>query len=522
MRITATANEMVTKLFQVIIFSLIIAYPVIAKESASDVENLIATNQWEEAAKLMFREARAIDRHEPSIVTGQARAGFIRDALETIEGTHPSSRSWLLMTVVKEAPSLPSDKRDELIRNALAAARAQRNRISDNYLRSGDLVRIALYYSAQGSENDAKAVFSEAVTSAEAGLLEEGSGGFRQITEQMRTSLDGEVKPWMISILQSSLSKVVTNLPSLVDVVLSMIRNGSTKVDKNADIGSLAFACIDLVAVAGRLESRDQVPPFIECATSSIAKIGKTSRKRHASEALDKAEAEAGYSIISSDSPIVESMREARAGNIEKSYQIVVSEFGENLYVDHRLAAYEKIYNDAIKRGDLKTALYYAERPVRQLPHHEISVWRQLAEKQIEMGDRTSASDSYRKALSTLDKLIASPQIYDSGIAAIVNLAESMLRNGMQDEGRRTLLLYQLLLERISEKQMLDRTTVSISVSKSFWRIGMKTEAKKLIQQAYSYAHSYDTNKLHGDMDKARLLAFIAQTISSFPPVQSS
>lgn len=505
---------MIPKLFLVTIFSLIIACPAIAKESISDVEHLIATDHWEEAAKLMFQEARAIDRHEPNIVTGQAKAGFIQDALETIEGTHLASRSWLLMTVVNEAPSLPSDIRDDLIRNALASARARTNRTADNYLRSGNLARIALYYSAQGSENDARAIFLEAVASAEAGLTEEGTGGFRQITEQMRSALPGEVKPWMISMLQSCLNKAVANLPNIVDVMLSMI---SSKMVKTADPGSLAFACIDLVAVAGRLESRDHVPPFIECATSSIAKIDKTSMKSHASEALAKAEDEAGYSSASSDSPIVEAMREARAGNIEKSYQIIVSKFGENLYVDQRMAAYEKVFNDAISRGDLKTALYYAERPVRQLSSHEVSIWRQLAEKQIEMGDRPSASDSYRKALSILDRLNTSPQVYEFDISAIVNLGESMLRNGMQDEGRRTLLLSQSLLERISEKQMLDRTTASISVSKSLWRIGVNTYAKKLIQQAYSYANSYDTKKLHGEMDKARLLALIGQAISIFP-----
>ena len=505
---------MIPKLFRVTIFSLIIACPAIAKESVPDVEHLIATGQWEAAARLIFKEARATNRHESDIVTGQAKAGFIQDALETIEGTHAASRSWLLMTVVNEAPSLPSDKRDDLIRNALASARARTSRTADNYLRSGDLTRIALYYSAHGSENDARAIFSEAVASAEAGLSEESSGGFRQITGQMRSAPAGEVKPWMLSMLQSSLNKAVANLPNIVDVIRSMI---SSKMLKTADTGSLAFACIDLVAVAGRLESRDHIPPFIECATSSIAKIDKTSMKNRASEALAKAEDEAGYSNASPDLPIVVAMREARTENIEKSYQIIVSKFGENLYVDQRMAAYEKVFNDAISRGDLKTALYFAERPVRQLSSHEISVWRQLAEKQIEMGDKESASDSYRKALTILDRLNASPRVHEFDISAVVNLGESMLRNGMEDEGRRTLLLSQPLLERVSEKQMLGRITASISVSKSLWRIGVNTEAKKLIQHAYSYAHSYDTKKRLGDMHKARLLARIAQAISTFP-----
>jgi tetratricopeptide (TPR) repeat protein len=420
--------------------------------------------------------------------------------------------------VVRESPSLPSDKRDELVRNALDFARVQTNGIADNYLRSGNLARIALYYSAQGSENNAKAIFSEAVASAEAGLSEEASGGFLQITEQMRSALPGEVKPWMLSMLQSNLSKAVTNLPSLVNVMLSMIQNHSSKTVKTADPGSLAFACIDLVKVAGQLESRDQVAPFVECATSSIAKIDKAPMKSHSTEALVEAEYEAGYANLTlSDLPIIKALREARAGNMEKSYQVIVSEFGENLYVDHKMAAYGLVFNDAIKRNDIKTALYFAERPITQLFSNEISVWKQLAEKQIEMGDRQSASESYRKALSAFDRLNGSPQTYRFDISAIVNLGESMLQNGKTDEGRRILLLSQPLLERISEKQMLDRTTVSVLVSNSLWKIGMKTEAKKLIQQACFYAYSYDTKKLHGDMDKARLLAFIGQTISMFP-----
>jgi hypothetical protein len=489
----------------------------IAKDSTPDVEDLIAADQWKAAARLIFTEARTADKHEPDIVTGQAKAGFIQDALETINGTNPGSRSWLLMTVVKEAPSLVSDKRDELIRNALTLARARTNRISDNYLRSGDLARIALYHSAQGAENEAKAIFSEALAAAEAGLLEEGSGGFRQITEQMRSASPAEVKPWMLSMLQSSVKKEIANFPSAFDVMLSMIQSRSGKTNKTANPVSLAFACIDLVKVAGEIKSRGQIAFFVECATVSINEIDKTSMRKHATEKLAEMEFEVGYEkLILSDLPSIDALRKARAGNIEKSYRVIVSEFGENLYVDHSLTAYERVYSDAIKRGDLKTAQFFAERPVRQLLYYEVSVWRRLAEKQSEQGERKLASESYGRALSTVDRLNASPEVYDSDIRDIVNLGESLCRNGRQDEGHRTLLIAKSLLEKISEKRIDDRIEASILVSKSLWQLGIKTDAKKLIQQAYSDVHSYDTIKPIHAMQKAEWLVQIGQTISMF------
>ena len=461
----------------------------VAKEPISDIEGLIAADRWKEAARLIFVEARATNKHEPTIVIGQAKAGFVEDALDTINATHIASRSWLLMSLVREAPSLSTERRDELLRNALDSARGKAVGKSPNYLKSGDLARIALYYSGKGAASDAKLIFSEAVTAAEKGLIEEGSGGFRQITELMRRAPTGEIKPWMLSVLPLSLTKT-------------------------EDARNLAFACIDMVAVAARLESQDLMAPFVDCSTSAIARISVAPMKNSAIEALSKAKDEAGVSNFApSNSPFIEAIREARAGNAQKSYEIV-SGLGQNLYVDHKGAAYEQVFSDAIKRGDLKTALYFAERPARQLSYQEVSVWQRLAEKQIEIGNRQSASDSYRKASLALGRIRSSAKIYLFDIQSVVRLGESMLHNGMKDEGRRTLLLVQPLLERISEKRIDDRVKASITISEPFWQLGMRAEAKRLIQQAYFYAHSYDTKRLYGDMEKARLLALIGQTIS--------
>jgi len=463
----------------------------IAKEPICGIDGLIAADRWKEAARLIFLEARATNKHEPTIVIGQAKAGFVEDALDTINATHIASRSWLLMSLVHEAPSLSTEKRDELLRHALDSARGKAVGKSPNYLKSGDLARIALYYSGKGAASDAKLIFSEAVIAAEKGLTEEGSGGFRQITELIRRAPTGEIKPWMLSVLQLSLNKT-------------------------EDARNLAFACIDMVAVAARLESQDLMAPFVDCSTSAIAKIGVAPMKNSAIEALSKAKDEAGISNFApSNSPFIEAIREARAGNAQKSYAII-SGLGQNLYVDHKGAAYEQVFSDAIRRGDLKTALYFAERPARQLSYQEVSVWQRLAEKQIEIGNRQSASDSYGKASLALGRINSSANIYLFDIQSVVRLGESMLQNGMKDEGRRTLLLVQPLLERISEKRIDDRAKASIAFSGALWRLGMQAEAKRLIQQAYFYAQSYDTKSLYGDMEKARLLASIGQSITMY------
>lgn len=465
--------------------------PAIAKEPISDIDGLIAADRWKEAARLIFVEARAANKHEPTIVFGQAKAGFVEDALYTINATHLASRSWLLMSLVHEAPSLSAEKRDQLLRNALDSARGKTVGQSPSYLKSGDLARIALYYSGKGAASDAKLIFSEAVTAAEKGLTEEGSGGFRQITEHMRRAPTGEIKPWMLSVLPLSLNKT-------------------------EDARNLAFACIDMVAVAARLESQDLMTPFIDCSTSAIAKIGLSPMKNSAIESLSKAKDEAGVSNFApSNSPIIEAIREARAGNTQRSYEMV-SGLEQTLYVDHKGEAYEQVFSDAIRRGDLKTAFYFAERPARQLSYQEVSVWQRLAEKQVEIGSRQSASDCYRKASLALGRIRVSANIYLFDIQNVVRLGESMLQNGMKDEGRRTLLLVQPLLERISEKRIYDRAKASIIVSEPLWRFGMRAEAKRLIQQAYFYAHSYDTKRLYGDMEKARLLASIGQSISTY------
>lgn len=64
----------------------------------------------------------------------------------------------------------------------------------------------------------------------------------------------------------------------------------------------------------------------------------------------------------------------------------IASSLSQNLYVDHGQAAYKRIFDDAMMRGDLNTALYLAEHPVRLAKWTQADVWRQIAELQATRG----------------------------------------------------------------------------------------------------------------------------------------
>ena len=268
-----------------------------------------------------------------------------------------------------------------------------------------------------------------------------------------------------------------------------------------------------MVAVAGKIEKTNAADPFIKCASIAISNIDKTKMQKLASKALAKVKEEIRHSDTSlSNWPSVESLHEARSGNTQKAYAIV-SGLGQNFYVDHKSAAYEQVFNDALKRGDLKTAIFFAERPVRKMPHHEMSVWQKLAEKQTELGDHHSASESYRKASSYLNGIISSRRIHLFDIKNILSLGDSIFRASMKEEGHRIILLAKSLIDRIPERRIDDRIKASIFVSESLWNSGIQEEAKKLIQQAYFYAHLYDKD---GKRQKARLLSAIGQSLLMF------
>lgn len=104
----------------------------------NNVESLINRNKWKEASRAIFLEARSVDKFEWSIPAGQARAGFLEDALDTIADVAPNSQPGALLALVADVPSIPPEKKAELVKAALDMARKGSGK-SSNYSRSGDL-----------------------------------------------------------------------------------------------------------------------------------------------------------------------------------------------------------------------------------------------------------------------------------------------------------------------------------------------------------------------------------------------
>lgn len=461
-----------------------------------DTQELIDEDDWLKLAQQIFLEARSTYKFEPGIIIGQAKGGFIQDALDTIEGLHPTSQSGKLISLLRNASVLSKEKRNELIQKAINAARENTYKSAPHNLKSGELINIALYYSSQGDDNHSKELFYEAIREAEAGLTEVAGNSYQRITDRLNWAPAEEIKPWMLEIIRANFRKT-----------------------KNAK--DLAYTCRDMAEVAFKIHDHDQATMYIKCAESAIKNIKKSRLQKHAIKQLDKTKDKLHYASGSeTGSRFSQAIREARSGNIKKSYEIV-SKLRDNLYVDPKLSAYQRIFKDAIKRNDLITAKYFAERPVRELPYVAINTWTTLAEKQVENGDEKSALMSYEKASSELDKISTSKIVYDSHIKSILQLSASMLRNNLKTDARKTLLLAQQLLEKIPKHRLNDRIKASIFVSEALWQNKRYNEAKQFFKNAYEYTHLYDTNKSklskrYSDTSKAQLLSTIGQLAVTF------
>lgn len=480
----------VTRLFRLMATcSVLITFQAIAEDASSDVETLIKANKWKEATRAVFIEAREAYKHEPSISIGLAKAGFLEEALDTVAREHPNTWSWRLLSLVREVPSIPQAKKEDLIQKSLDAARNETGKAA-NYIKSGDLARLALFYSREGKESQAKSVFSEAVVAAEKGMAEEGSGGYRQITEAMARDHEA-VKAWMLDPLREN-------------------------VGRTGEPFNVAFACLDLASVTKRIGRTDQESEFVKRGIAAAKKIDKAPMRKSALDQLAVVAQEIGVADSGLEiPPDALAVREAAAGNAPKAY-VIVSSLGQTLYVDHQMAAYEKVFNDAIKRDDLTTALYFAERPIKKISSAESGVWQKMAEKQMERGDKKAAFESYEKAVSALGSSASNSQRYLFDIKAALLLGESMRRNGLDAKGHRMIQEAQTMVGQIYEKQTEDRIKAFTLVAEAFWRLGSRAEAKGMLLEAYRLAHSYDVTRYLGDMKKGQSLSEVGQTTSLF------
>lgn len=239
-----------------------------AEQAPSNVEALISSNRWKEASRAIFLEAKSANKFEWSTPAGQAKAGFLDDALDTIAGMHPNMQPGALLALVADVPSIPPKQAVELVQRALVLARARSGKSANNP-KSGELARAALFYSGYGAESDALSIFEEALKAAESGATEEGSDGYRQISEALANNPKGS-QDWMVVLVAKCLQ-----------------RQGKTD--------NSAFAYRDLAQVAARHAKYQIASELIESGTSAAKAIGQDSTRKLALEGLTKVAVEAGY-----------------------------------------------------------------------------------------------------------------------------------------------------------------------------------------------------------------------------------
>lgn len=279
-----------------------------AEQIPSNVEALIASNRWKEASRKIFQEAKFSDKYEWSIPAGQANAGYLEDALDTISGIHENTQPDALLTLVADVPSIPPKRSAELVRQALNLSRAKSGKFS-NYLKSGELAKVALYYSAHGSALDARAIFAEALRAAESGAAEEGSGGYRRVSEVLVRDPKGS-QDWMVVLVAKDLQRQ----------------------EKTANT---AFSYRDLAQVAGRLANIQMASKLIEAGISAAQSINQDLMRKSALEGLGNVAFEVGYTkSVSVLSPYTQAVQEARSGNLQRALAMA-SGLSTNLYVDH-------------------------------------------------------------------------------------------------------------------------------------------------------------------------------------------
>lgn len=456
-----------------------------AEPAPSNVESLIRGNNWKDASRAIFLEARSANKFEGAIPSGQAKAGFLDDALDTIAGMHANTQPSALVALVADVPSIPPTQAAEIVQRAFDTARKISGKHA-NYLKSGELARVALYYSRRGAESNARAVFEEALRAAESGITEEGSGGYQQVTFAMLQEPKG-CQDWMVLLVAKHLQ-----------------REGKT--------ANAAFAYRDMAQVAVRLTKNELASELIELGISAAKAIDQASMRKSALEGLASVAVEAGYTKwLPEKSPYTQAIQEARSGNPQKALAIAAG-LSQNLYVDHGQQAHRSVFDDAVKRDDLNTAIYFAEHPVRPVSWVQANTWQQVAELQAKRGVQKDALNSYRRAAQAISNSPEATRYFEE-IKATVALAASLRQNGFEAEGQKATLDALAMLELIPERRTADRVKAATLIADSLWRYGMHSEAKQQILRAYSVASGYSDKN---GMEKARLLSGLGQVTSEF------
>lgn len=453
-----------------------------------EVARMVSEERWKDAARAMYLQAVELDPNESDLPSSQAKAGFFDDALDTVLRRYPNYRSHGYLDIVRNLPKQHREKETTLLELAANAARADAPGNLPTF-RSGALTVLALHHEQQGRSDIAAALYAEALDAASFGLNEKDHDGYRNISEVLRRAEPGTVSNVMFIRL------------------LTLLKN-------DRDPRTRTLVCIDLAWAAAQQGQRELVKDFVDCSIEAAASLNR----RGQSSALEKL----GILAIKVGLPVkgldasakVRALRDARAGNVEQAYALAAGQ-GENLYVDFAEDLYKAVIDDALTRGDIVTALYFAQRPLKPISWINAAIWQKIAEKQAEFGHKQQAHDSFRKAAAILID-DASYERYADHVKRALDLGASMRRHDLESEGKQILLQVPPMLVKISPRRVDDRIEAAVATAQALWRAGMASTAKQLLADAYRDASAYDESRIAGRHSKARHLRTTGDTAALF------
>lgn len=463
-----------------------------ASEKTVSAERLISEHRWRQASRSVLLEAHAIDSKAWSVAGNQAKAGFVDDALSTAASMFPTSRTALLLEIANGAPKLSKEKKTAILQMALDTTRSN---IGNSYLQSGDLIQVSLAYLSNGDDALARALFDESVLTATKGLNENGSGGYRRITEELAKTEIRQLNRW--------------DFDSLV-----------SKIEKSPDYLNAAFAYLDMAKFYGALNDRVMSKKLLQLAIeSSNTWWGKTKLPKRAAVdgitrfAFDNGEIDFAEKYGDHDQLLPNyAILAASQGKHVKALALV-EKLSIGMYVNYQASTIAKIFSDAIQRRDLNAAVWYAERTPKGNKVTEISQWTQIAELQNSLGAKEAAKTSYARAARAFEKKLEH-EYFDFEIQATLDLGDSMIKSGFNTEGRVVIASTTSQLRTIPDRRLEDRIKVQLSVAQTLNTIGRTAECTEMLLAAYRSANSNSKEKLLSQSKRASLLSAIGLTLS--------
>ena len=471
------------KLF-VLVSSLLLSFATSAAETTANAERLISVHRWNQAARVVLLEAYASDNKAWSVAENQAKAGFADDALISAASMFPTSRTALFLGIANSAPQLNKEQKAAILKMAL------KNAHDDNgydYLRSGDLIQVSLAYLSAGNDVLARTLFEESLVVATKGLSESG-GGYRRITEELAKSEIRQFNGWTFEPLVSQIAKS----PDYLDA---------------------AFAYLDMAKFYAALNDRKKSKQLLQLAIESTQTWwGKTNlKKRVAVDAITRFAFDSGEVDFA--------QRHGDRDQLLPNYAILAASQGKHaealaliqklssgMYINYQASTIAKIFSNAIERRDLNAALLYAERAPRGNTVTKISQWTQIAELHNSFGDTTAAKTSYERAASAFKEKLEH-EYFDSEIKATLNLGKSMIKSGLDTEGRTVIASTAAQLQTMPDRRLEGRISTQISVAQALCSIGKTEKCTEMLLAAYRAANSAAKEKMISQSKHASVLS---------------